>query len=101
MQKVMTSLIAIEKIDNLDEEFTLPSGIFDGLDPDLAVVGFSSGDRVTYNDLLYATLLKSGADAAYALGMEVSGSEEEYVKLMNDKVKELGLKILYIKILAD
>ena len=92
MQKVMTSLIAIEKIDNLDEEFTLPSGIFDGLDPDLAVVGFSSGDRVTYNDLLYATLLKSGADAAYALGMEVSGSEEEYVKLMNDKVKELGLK---------
>lgn len=92
MQKVMTSLIAVEKIENLDEEITLPSGMFDGLDPDLAVVGFSAGDKVSYNDLLYATLLKSGADAAYALGMEVSGSEEEYVKLMNDKIKELGLK---------
>lgn len=92
MQKVMTSLIAIEKIENLDETFELPSGIFDGLDPELAMVGFKPGDVVTYKDLLYATLLKSGADAAYALGMEVSGSEEEYVKLMNDKVKELGLK---------
>ena len=92
MQKIMTSLIAIEKIENLDEEFVIPSGMFDGLDPELAVVGFGEGDTVSYNDLLYATLLKSGADAAYALGMEVSGSEEEYVKLMNAKVEELGLK---------
>ncbi len=92
MQKVMTSLIAVEKIENLDEEFVIPSGMFDGLDPELAVVGFQPGDTVSYNDLLYATLLKSGADAAYALGIEVSGSEEEYVKLMNEKIKELGLK---------
>ena len=92
MQKVMTALIAVENIDDLDEEFVIPSGMFDGLDPDLAVVGFSSGDTVSYKDLLYATLLKSGADAAYALGMEVSGSEEEYVKLMNKKIKDLGLK---------
>ena len=92
MQKVMTSLIAVEKIENLDEEFVIPSGMFDGLDPELAVVGFKAGDTVSYNDLLYATLLKSGADAAYALGIEVAGSEEEYVKLMNEKVKELGLK---------
>ena len=92
MQKIMTSLIAVEKIEDLDETFVLPEGIFDGLDPELAVVGFSSGDTVSYKDLLYGTLLKSGADAAYALGIEIAGSEEEYVKLMNDKVKELGLK---------
>lgn len=92
MQKIMTALIAVEKIDDLDETFVLPEGIFDGLDPELAVVGFTSGDTVSYSDLLYATILKSGADAAYALGMEISGSEEEYVKLMNEKVKELGLK---------
>ena len=91
MQKVMTSLIAIEHIENLDEEFVIPSGMFDGLDPELAIVGFKSGDTVSYNDLLYATLLKSGADAAYALGVKVAGSEEEYVKLMNEKIKELGL----------
>ena len=88
----MTSLIAVEKVEDLDETFVLPEGIFDGLDPELAVVGFSSGDTVSYKDLLYGTLLKSGADAAYALGIEIAGSEEEYVKIMNDKVKELGLK---------
>ena len=92
MQKIMTALIAVEKVEDLDEEFVLPYGIFDGLDPELAVVGFNEGDTVSYNDLLYATILKSGADAAYALGVEISGSEEEYVKLMNDKIKELGLK---------
>lgn len=92
MQKVMTSIVAIENIDNLDESFVLDYDIFDGLDSELAVAGFSGGDRVTYNDLLYATLLKSGADGAYGLAVKISGSEEEFVKLMNKKAEELGLK---------
>lgn len=92
VQKIMTSLIAIEQVEDLNEEFILDYGIFDGLDPDLAVAGFYSGETVTYNDLLYATLLKSGADGAYALGVKISGSEEAYVELMNEKIKELGLK---------
>lgn len=92
MQKVMTALVAIENIDNLDESFVLDYNIFDGLDSELAVAGFSGGDRVTYNDLLYATLLRSGADGAYGLAVKVSGSEAEFVKLMNKKAEELGLK---------
>ena len=92
VQKIMTSLVAIENVQDLNEEFTLEYGIFNGLDPELAVAGFSPGDIVTYNDLLYATLLKSGGDAAYALGIKVAGSEEAYVNLMNEKAKELGLK---------
>ena len=91
MQKIMTALVAIKKVDNLDESFTLDYGIFDYLDPELVMVGFEGGDTVTYNDLLYGTLLKSGGDAAYALGIKISGSEEEYSKLMNDKAKELNL----------
>ena len=37
-------------------------------------------------------MLKSGADAAYALAIRISGSEEDYVKLMNEKAIKLGLK---------
>ena len=91
MQKIMTALVAIKNKENLDESFTIDYGLFDSLDPELVMVGFEGGDTVTYNDLLYGTLLKSGGDAAYALGIKISGSEEEYAKLMNDKAKELNL----------
>ena len=37
-------------------------------------------------------MLKSGADAAYALSVKVAGSEEAYIQLMNEKAAELGLK---------
>lgn len=91
MQKIMTALVAIKNINNLDESFTLDYGLFDNLDPELVMVGFDGGDTVTYNDLLYGTLLKSGADGAYALGVKISGSEEEYSKLMNEQAKKLNL----------
>ena len=92
MQKVMTALVAIEKIEDLDEKIVIQNGMFSSLDSDLAIAGFYPGETLTYNDLLYATLLKSGADAAYALGIYVAGSEEKYVEIMNEKAKELGLK---------
>jgi len=56
------------------------------------VAGFLSGETVNMNDLLYGTILPSGADAAIALAETVAGSEEEFAKLMNKKCKELGLK---------
>ncbi len=92
MQKIMTTLVAIEEIDNIDESFVIPEGMFSSLDPELMMVGFSSNDKVTYKDLIYGTMLKSGADAAYGLAVRVSGSESEYVKLMNEKAVKLGLK---------
>jgi D-alanyl-D-alanine carboxypeptidase (penicillin-binding protein 5/6) len=92
MQKIMTTLVGVESINDENESFIIPDGMFSSLDPELMVVGFESGDKVTYKDLLYGTMLKSGADAAYALAVKISGSEENYVKLMNEKAKKLGLK---------
>ena len=92
LQKIMTTLIAIENIDDYNKKVKIDLNEFNSLDKDLAIIGFNNGDEVTYDDLLYGTLLKSGADAAYKLALEVGGSEEEFVNLMNKKVKELGLK---------
>ena len=97
MQKIMTTLVGIEHIDNIDENFTIPDGMFSSLDPELMMVGFSSGDKVNYSDLLYGTMLKSGADAAYALSIHISGSEDEYIKLMNEKAVKLGLNNTFFK----
>ena len=55
------------------------------------MAGFLPGEQVCVRDLLYGTLLPSGADAAVTLACRVSGSEEAFVKLMNEKARSLGM----------
>lgn len=93
LTKIMTTIVALENIKEVNEKITLSSKMFEGLaGSDASVAGFQIGDRVSYLDLLYGTMLPSGADAAQALAISISGSIEEYIKLMNEKVKDLGLK---------
>ena len=92
MTKIMTAIVAIENIVDIKEKVILDSSIFKGLANDLSVAGFKENDEVTYEDLLYGALLPSGADATHALAVFISGSEEEFVALMNKKAEELNLK---------
>lgn len=93
MTKIMTALVAIEHIENIDETITLNYKVFEGLlEANASVVGFRVGQTVTYLDLLYGTLLPSGADATRALAINLAGSEEEFVNWMNEKAKSLNLK---------
>ena len=91
--KIMTLLVAVENIKNWDDTFTMSYEITDPLYVEEAsVAGFLNGEKVSMTDLLYGTILPSGADAAMGLAISVAGSEKEFVKLMNKKVRELGLK---------
>ncbi|MBQ8202753.1 MAG: D-alanyl-D-alanine carboxypeptidase [Clostridia bacterium] len=90
--KIMTALVAIEHLDDLDETFTMTYEITDPMfNAKATVAGFLSGEVITMEDLLYGCILPSGGDAALALATHISGGEEEFVKLMNKKGKELGL----------
>lgn len=92
MTKVLTLLVAVEHIDNLDDTFTITGDIADYcFIHGCTTAGFEKGDTVTVRDLLYGTILPSGADAALGLATYVAGSEEAFVKMMNDKLDELGL----------
>ena len=92
LTKIMTAIVAIENISNLDEVVTVPSQALEGLaQKNAMVVGFLPGQRVTYRDLLYGMLLPSGADATNIVAYSLMGSEEGYVNLMNEKAQELGL----------
>lgn len=92
LTKIMTTIVAIENIDDVDETVSVPYEALDGLiAANASVAGFYSGQRVTYLDLLYGVMLPSGADATRTLAYYISGNEEEFVKLMNDKAIELGL----------
>ena len=92
MAKMMTVLLAIENVSDLKTEYT-----FTGEEIDAAWLaeasraGFEPGETVPVMDLLYGAMLPSGADACYAIANVVSGSEAEFVNLMNAKAAELGM----------
>lgn len=93
MTKIMTAIVAIESIDDLDATVTLTSNDFKGLkEANASTAGFKKGEVVTYRDLLYGLMLPSGADAALALSNNIAGSEKKYVELMNQKAEELNLE---------
>lgn len=94
MTKVLTLLVAVENLDpdKLDDRFEITTEITDySYVNDCTVAGFERGEKVTIKDLLYGTILPSGADASLGLAIYVSGSQEAFVELMNDKLEELGL----------
>ncbi len=91
--KIMTLLTAVEHIKDFDETFTMSYAITDPLYiAEASVAGFLNGEKVTMRDLLYGMILPSGADGAMGLAVKIAGSEEAFVELMNQKVKDLGLK---------
>ena len=90
LTKIMTTIVAIENTQDLDQEVVITKDAFLGVE-DYTVVGFKVGDKVSVRDLLYGTMLPSGADAVNALAYHISGSVGEFVKLMNDKAVKLNL----------
>lgn len=54
-------------------------------------MGLLVGDRVTYNDLLYGMLLASGNDAANTAAVCVGGSVNNFVRMMNERARKMGL----------
>lgn len=93
LTKIMTAIVAIENIDNLDGFVILTDKDFKGLrEANASTAGFKVGEVVTYRDLLYGLMLPSGADAALALANNIAGSEDKFVLLMNQKALALGLK---------
>ena len=84
--KIMTAILALEKC-NLTDQVTI------GENPpkaDGSSIGIEQGEVYTIEELLYGLLLESGNDCAEAIAEHISGSIDEFTKLMNEKAKELG-----------
>lgn len=99
LTKIMTAILVMENVKNLDEEATIAR---EALNVSGTVVGcptsvFCNGNRmyvgeeVAVRDLLKAMLLNSANDAATALAIHISGTEEKFVEKMNQKAKSMGL----------
>lgn len=84
--KVMTALVVLEHC-SLDEKVTVKQNF---TEIDGTAIGLLKGDELTIKDLLLGLLMESGNDCANALAIHVSGSIEEFAKLMNEKAKSIG-----------
>ena len=89
LTKMMTTLVAIENIDDLEKVITIKERDFDGT-VGYSKAGFSVGDKVTYLDLLYGIILPSGADAVNAIVNNTLGYNS-FIKKMNETAKKIGM----------
>lgn len=87
--KVLTALIALERC-SMDDEITFSQNAVYNVESNSSSAGYDVGDVATVEDLLYALLLKSANEAANALAEHISGSTEEFAKLMNETAASLG-----------
>lgn len=88
--KIMTALLTLENVSNLDETVTSEAVDFENVTADSSNAGILLGEQVTVRDLLYALMLPSANEAAYMLARHVGGSWEQFVDMMNDRAAELG-----------
>ena len=95
MTKIMTSIVAFDLLKkgetSLDEMITISEKAWR-----MSQSGYSSmfimlNDQVSVEDLLKGIIIVSGNDACVALAEGLSGSEENFVDLMNEKALEIGL----------
>lgn len=93
MTKMMSMLLIMEEIENgnlkWDEMITTSekASSMGG-----SQIFLKAGEKMTVEDLLKGVAIASGNDAVVALAERVSGSEEQFVKRMNTRAKDLGLK---------
>ena len=92
LTKIATTITAIETIEDLDKQVTITSTILSSVNPEASVAGLKVGDQLTYRDLLYASMLPSGADATNSIAIISCGSIDNFVAKMNELVKRIGLE---------
>ena len=96
MTKIMTAIVTFDLLKkgetSLDEMITVSEKAWR-----LSQSGYSSmfimlNDQVSVEDLLKGIIIISGNDACVALAEGLSGTEKDFVMLMNEKAEEIGLE---------
>ncbi|MCM1174687.1 MAG: D-alanyl-D-alanine carboxypeptidase [Blautia sp.] len=93
--KLMTCLLAMEAVSagqlSLEEQVTVSEAVQLLADSGDGVIPLKAGEQITVRELLLGALLPSSNECALCLAEAVAGSEEAFVRMMNQKAAELGL----------
>lgn len=86
--KIMTAIIALERGNMREAVITSPRAANTGG----SSIWLEEGEKKTLEELVYGLMLRSGNDAAVAIGEHISGSMESFAELMTRRARELGAK---------
>ena len=93
--KVMTAMLVVEAIDegklSMNQMVTVPEAAMEGLSADGSTQNIKAGEQLTIQDLLYCALLASANEACNILAVELAGSVESFVAMMNEEARRLGM----------
>lgn len=89
--KLMTILLALEH-SSIDEKVTFSHNAIWGIERGSSNIGITEGEILTMEQCLYGIMLESANEVCLAVAEHISGSVEEFAKLMNKRAKELGCK---------
>ena len=88
--KIMTVLVGLEN-STMNENVTVVAD-FDALWLSGAMqAGFNPGEVRTMSEILHAIMLPSGAEATWALANHIAGGYEDFVAMMNERARTLGM----------
>ena len=91
LTKLMTVLLAIENC-KLNEKVKFSVEAAYGIEPGSSSIGIMPNEILTVEQCLYGMMLESANEVCSAMAEHISGSVEEFAKLMNKRAKELGCK---------
>lgn len=89
LTKVLTAVVVMEHC-NLDDNVTVNQTALDSVEYGYTVINLKAGEVFTVEELLNVLLVSSANDAALVLAEHVSGSVENFVKLMNETATKIG-----------
>lgn len=89
LTKLMTALIVLKR-GELSDSVTISYNASHIPDAGAKICGFEEGDVITLEALLHCLLIYSGNDAAIAVAEHVGGSEDNFVRLMNEEAGRIG-----------
>ena len=87
--KLMTALLALEN-SALGETVTISHNAVYDIDVDSSRIWVDEGEELSMEDSLYALMLPSANDLAYAIAEHIGGTKEGFAEMMNAQAQELG-----------
>ncbi len=100
--KLMTAVLTVENIPDLDKVITVGVRAVSGFGPKSSMMGLENGEEIAIRDVLYGLMMRSGNDAAKCLAIETvneiygnsvgeADAVDKFIEMMNEKASELGM----------
>lgn len=88
--KILTAMLTAENC-SMNEVVTFSESAVYGIESGSSTIYSAVGEKLTVEQCLYAIMLESANEVCLGVGEHIAGTSKNFVKMMNQRVKELGL----------